>query len=107
MSEIDGIITVDNEGYITFVNARAVEMFGYPPDELLGKPVEVLIPERFREIHCKHGEEYAVNPQIRPMGIGKDHYGLRKDGTEFLVNISLVPTWTGGQLFVTATVRDV
>lgn len=103
----DGIIVVDKAGSITFVNDQADKMFAYEQDELLGKPVEGLIPERYRSVHVGHRADYAAEPRTRPMGIGLELYGLRKDGVEFPVEIALSPTRTRGELTVTAIIRDV
>jgi PAS domain S-box-containing protein len=71
------------------VNAKTAAMFGYAREELIGQPVEILVPERWRDIHTRHRLGYALDPRVRPMGRGLDLVGLRKDGTEFPVEISL------------------
>lgn len=103
----DGIIVVDKAGSITFVNDQAGKMFACEPADLLGKPIESLIPERYHNVHITHRADYASEPRTRPMGIGLELYGLRKDGVEFPVEIALGPTRTGGELAVTAIIRDV
>lgn len=103
----DGIIVVDTAGSITFVNDQADKMFAYEQDELIGKPIESLIPERYHRAHVEHRADYAAEPRTRPMGIGLELYGLRKDGTEFPVEIALSPTRKGGELAVTAIIRDI
>jgi PAS domain S-box-containing protein len=102
----DGIVIVDKDGSITFANSEAGKMFAYDAGELLGKPIEALIPERYRDRHVGHRADYAVEPRTRPMGIGLELYGLRKDGTEFPVEIALSPSWADGELTVTAVIRD-
>jgi PAS domain S-box-containing protein len=102
----DGIVIARRDGSITFANSEAGKMFGYELGELVGKPIESLIPKRYREKHMGHREGYAEEPRTRPMGIGLDLYGLRKDGTEFPVEIALGPTWVDGELTVTAIIRD-
>ncbi|WSW80249.1 MEKHLA domain-containing protein [Streptomyces sp. NBC_00996] len=103
----DAMVIVDDTGIIRLVNAQTEALFGYPRDELLGCPVELLVPKRFHGHHGLHREGYAANRQVRPMGAGLDLYGLRKDGTEFPVEISLSPLETSDGLLVSAAVRDV
>jgi hypothetical protein len=88
-SASEGIILVDTTGRILLVNAAAERMFGYPRKELLGEPLEILLPERIRRSHVLHRTDYFAEPRIRPMGIGLDLAGRRNDGTEFPVEISL------------------
>jgi PAS domain S-box-containing protein len=104
----DGILVVDDRGVIVFANPMLFELFGYEPDELLGVPVEVLIPEATRSQHVHHRRRYAGEPRTRPMGSGLDLRGLHRDGHEFPVEIGLspVPDVAGGQLVI-AVVRDV
>ena len=85
----DAIVITDQTGSIVRVNARVEEFFGYTRSELLGHSVETLIPERFRNIHPKHRENYGSQPRVRPMGAGLELYGQRKDGSEFPVDIML------------------
>jgi PAS domain S-box-containing protein len=87
----DGIIEVDGCGRIVLLNSQAETLFGYKREELLGKTVELLIPERFRERHPGHRGKYCAHSLIRPMGSGLDLWGLRADGTEFAVDINLSP----------------
>jgi PAS domain S-box-containing protein len=102
----DGIIIAGRDGRIRRVNERTEELFGYDADELHGEPVETLLPERFRDEHVDHHDEYIAAPERRPMGTGRDLYGRRKDGTEFPVDVSLSPMEVGGRAEVIATVRD-
>ncbi len=88
-SASEGIILVDPAGRMTLVNGAAERMFGYAPSELLGQPLEVLLPERIHGTHVAHRTDYFAEPRVRPMGIGLDLAGRRKDGTEFPVEISL------------------
>ncbi|MFJ3666781.1 PAS domain S-box protein [Streptomyces sp. NPDC090106] len=103
----DAMVIVDDTGTIRLVNAQTETLFGYPRAELLGRPVELLIPHRFRGHHTRHRSGYAANRQLRPMGAGLELHGLRKDGTEFPVEISLSPMETSDGLLVSAAVRDV
>ncbi len=85
------MVIVDHEGTIVMVNAQMEKLFGYNRDEVIGKRVEVLVPLRFKDVHPFHRGQYGKNPHPRPMGVDIDLYGLRKDGTEFPVEISLSP----------------
>jgi PAS domain S-box-containing protein len=88
-SASEGIILIDTAGRIRLVNTAAEHLFGYPRSELLGEPLEVLLPERSRGGHVEHRTDYFAEPRVRPMGIGLDLSGRRKDGSEFPVEISL------------------
>ncbi|MFJ1730528.1 PAS domain S-box protein [Streptomyces sp. NPDC088254] len=103
----DAMVIVDDTGAIRLVNAQTEALFGYGREELLGRPVELLMPHRFRDNHTEHRDGYAANRQVRPMGAGLELHGLRKDGTEFPVEISLSPLETTDGLLVSAAVRDV
>lgn len=101
------MVITDDCGIIMLVNAQTESLFGYSRAELLGRSVEVLVPVRHREQHQAHRRGYAGNRQVRPMGAGLDLYGLRRDGTEFPVEISLSPLETADGVLVSAAVRDV
>ena len=103
----DPLLIVDRKGRIVLVNARAEAAFGYRRDELFGKPVEMLLPERFREGHEAAREEYFRFPRLRSMGEGPDLFGLRRDGTEFPVEIMLSPLETEKGTLVSASIRDI
>ncbi|MEU9450328.1 PAS domain S-box protein [Streptomyces sp. NPDC048277] len=103
----DAMVIVDGTGIIKLVNAQTEALFGYRREELLGHPVELLMPHRFRSQHTLHRGGYSANRQVRPMGAGLELHGLRKDGTEFPVEISLSPMETAEGLLVSAAVRDV
>ena len=76
----DGVLVVDVDGAIRFLNRAAENLFGYSRDELLGQPIELLVPARFRTAHRAHRGAYAAAPRIRPMGLGLELRGLTKDG---------------------------
>ena len=103
----DAMIIVDERGRIAIVNRRAEDMFGYTRAELLGHEIEMLLPQRLRQVHLQHRGGYATNPDLRPMGPGLDLFGLRKDGSEFPVEISLSPVETSSGTFVSSVIRDV
>jgi PAS domain S-box-containing protein len=103
----DAMIVVDPHGRIVRVNLQAEQMFGYREQELRSQPVEILIPERARQAHRLHRANYAANPRVRPMGSGQELVGLKRDGTQFPVEIALSPFNTeAGALFV-ASIRDI
>ncbi|GAA2875217.1 hypothetical protein GCM10010517_36080 [Streptosporangium fragile] len=103
----DAMVIVDGDGRITLVNAQAETVFGYRREELLGAPVEMLVPEGFRDRHRGHRRAYAAHPQVRPMGAGHELRGRGKDGREFPIEISLSPLQTEDGVLVSAAVRDV
>ena len=103
----DAIVGVAPSGEIVLVNQQAEALFGYSRDELIGQSIETLVPERFREIHPQHRDGYFEEPRTRGMGAGVELYAVRKDGTEFPVEISLSSIETGEGILATAAVRDI
>jgi PAS domain S-box-containing protein len=106
-SSPDGMVVTNREGLIVQANAQAEAMFGYARSELIGRPVEVLIPQRFQVTHPAYRQHYNAGPRSRPMGAGLELYGRRNDGTEFPVDIMLSPLETREDLLVLAVIRDV
>ena len=106
-SASDGILLVDGTGRIILVNAAATRMFGYSRTELMGQPLEILLPERIRGAHIAHRAGYFAAPRVRPMGIGLDLSGRRKDGSEFLLEISLSHVGSDDGMVAMAFVTDI
>ena len=103
----DAMVVVGAQGQIILINAQTEKLFGYKREELLGQPVEVLIPERFWSQHRQHRSKYTSHPQFRPMGVGLELYGIRKDGTEFPLEISLSPQQAQNGVLISSTIRDI
>ncbi|MGH9889592.1 MAG: PAS domain S-box protein, partial [bacterium] len=103
----DAMVIVNRDGRIVLANSRVETLFGYGRQELLGQPVEILVPARFRPRHPQHRTGYFSDPRPRPMGATLDLFGSRKDGTEFPVEISLSPMESELGPLVTAAVRDI
>lgn len=103
----DGMTIVGRDGRILQVNRETERLFGYSRDELIGQTIEFLVPERYRGYHGRHRDGYFNDSHVRPMGVGLELFGRRKDGSEFPVEISLSPMPTPDGQVVTAAVRDV
>ena len=103
----DAMIVTDRLGHILFANGQTERLFGYARAELLGQPIEVLVPARFARRHPDHRDRFMGDPHLRPMGAGLDLFGRRRDGSEFPVEISLSPLTTPEGLIVMSAVRDI
>jgi PAS domain S-box len=103
----DAFVTINQTGRIILVNSQTEKLFGYKRQELLDQAVEILVPERFRPKHPGYRTGFFGAPRARAMGAGLDLWGLRKDGTEFPVEISLSPLETEEGLLATAAIRDI
>lgn len=103
----DAMVIVDSSGQIVFVNKQTENLFGYARDELLGKTVETLLPQRAQDGHIARRREYSQKPRVRAMGSGLDLYARRKDGSEFPVEICLSPLETESGTLVSSAIRDV
>jgi PAS domain S-box-containing protein len=103
----NGLVMVDQEGTVVLVNAQIEKQFGYTRDELLGQPVEMLVPERFRAHLPTYRDDFIAAPSARPMGSGRDLHGLRKDGSEFPVEIGLNLLQTEQGTMVLGTLVDI
>ena len=103
----DATVVMNHSGELILVNAEMEKLFGYGREELLGQKIEMLVPARYRSYHPPLRNGFFVHPKARPMGAGRELYGLRKNGSEFLVEISLSPMESAEGTLVTAAIRDI
>lgn len=103
----DATVVVGRNGLIRLVNRQTELLFGYPRAELIGRPVELLIPERFVAAHTRHRATYTSAPRVRPMGVDLTLFGRRRDGSEFPVEVSLSPLELSGDSVVVSSIRDI
>jgi len=103
----NAIVMVNSESRIVLVNSQTEKYFGYHRDELLGKPIETLIPERLRDRHPDYVKSFKSEHRARPMGLGRNLFGLRKDGSEFPVEVGLSPVETGQELLILSAIVDI
>jgi PAS domain S-box-containing protein len=103
----DAMIIIDASGLIRYANRQVSALFGYSHQEIIGQRVELLMPERFRSRHIGHRDRYIDSGRVRPMGVGLELFGRRRDGTEFPVEISLSPIEQSTSALVAAAIRDV
>ena len=106
-SSPSGILMTDGRGHIVLVNREVERLFGYSREELLGRSVEALVPERFRAGHGGYRSGFIADPKVRAMGAGRDLFGLRKDGAEVPVEIGLTPVATDEGMFILASIVDI
>lgn len=102
----DAVVIIDGNGVIALVNSQTEQLFGYGRAELLGRPLEMLMPERYRGSHFAQTRAYTADPRARPMGSGLDLFGMRKDGSEFPIDVSISPLPPQKEIFIASTIRD-
>src|SRR3972149_4555716 len=103
----NAILMVNQKGEIVLVNSQTEKLFGYNREELIGQSVEILVPDRFRSKHSEYSKSFFVNPQARLIGMGRDLFALRKDGSELHVEIGLNPIKTEEGVLVLAAIVDI
>lgn len=102
-----GMVMIDRDGKMVMVNTEIENQFGYAREELIGQPVDILVPQRLREQHARHRKNFSPKPETRRMGAGRELFGRRKDGTEFPVEVGLNPIHAGDHLLVLAVIVDI
>src|SRR5450631_4835879 len=103
----DALVGMDQKGVIRFVNRQTESLFGYDRDDLIGQPIETLVPESLLQIYAEHREDYFADPRTRSSGLDVVLSGRQQDGTEFPINVSLSHIDTGDVLLVITAVREV
>jgi len=106
-SGLSSIVVIDKEAKITLANKKTEKLFGYHRQELIGQSIEILVPERFRNKHIVYRSNFLNNPEKRPMGTGRELFGLHKDGSEISVEISLNPIKIRNDVFIVCTIVDI
>jgi PAS domain S-box-containing protein len=101
----DGVLVIDESGTVRFMNAQAELIFAYPRQDVLGEPIEMLLPDDVRERHVQHRRAFFADPRVRPMGLGHDLKGLRRTGEEVPLEINLSPVVTAAGIYAVAVVR--
>src|ERR1700737_248653 len=102
-----GMVMIDRDGKMVMVNTEIENQFGDAREELIGQPVDMLVPERLRTQHARHRHGFTPKPEARRMGAGRDLFGRRKDGTEFPVEVGLNPIRAGDSLLVLGVIVDI
>jgi PAS domain S-box-containing protein len=102
----NGMVMIDADGKIVMANSEIELQFGYRRDELIGQPVDMLVPERLRTEHARHRRDFTPKPEARRMGVGRELFGRRSDGREFPVEVGLNPIHSGGELMVLSVIVD-
>jgi PAS domain S-box-containing protein len=103
----NGLLMIDAEGRIVLVNREVERLFGYPREELLGRPVELIVPDRFRDKHPSYRAGFMEHPAVRQMGSGRELFGRRKNGSEVPIEIGLTPFVTDEGMFVLSSIVDI
>ena len=104
---LNAMVLVDDQGMIVLVNSQTETLFGFKNEQLVGQPIEMLVPDRFKAEHPANRRRYFCNPTVRPMGAERDLYGRRSDGSEFPVEIGLHPIETDGGLQILGSIVDI